>query len=195
MDSRAEPSDSSPEWGCVTRAWQLHEGELLGYLTHRLGDVEAAADVLHDVFFKALRSGAAFCRLEQPRAWLFQVARNALVDRVRTAHPTEPLPDDLSAPESIQQAPVDALADCLWRCLPELSEEDADVLRRCDLGGQTLAAYASERGLTLPAAKSRRLRARQRLRSRLTHVCQVCFDDDGRVGGHVPRTEPLHGVG
>jgi RNA polymerase sigma-70 factor, ECF subfamily len=31
-----------------------------------------------------MRQGEGFCTLDKPRAWLFQVARNALVDRART---------------------------------------------------------------------------------------------------------------
>ncbi len=165
MDSASDlTTDVSPH-ACVMRAWQAHERELLGYLRHRLDDAETAADVLQDVFVKAIRQGADFCSLAQPRAWLFQVARNALVDRLRTTRPTSPLPDDLSAPEEAALAPVDALADCLGRCLSELGPEDADILRRCDLDGQTVAAYAKSAGLSLAAAKSRLLRARQRLSS------------------------------
>lgn len=175
----------------MSLAWQAHESELLGFLTHRLGDAQTAADVLQDVFVKALRQGGDFCSLTQPRAWLFQVARNALVDRMRSTRSSEPLPEDLSAPELPQMAPVDALADCLSRCLSELGAEDADIVRRCDLDGETVAFYAESTGLSLPAAKSRLLRARQRLRGHLTQVCRVQFEDDGRVGGHVPRPDAV----
>jgi predicted RNA polymerase sigma factor len=120
--------DQAP-FACVSSAWQACEGELRSYLRHRLSDDHAADDVLQDVFVKAMRYGQGFCILDNPRAWLFQVARNALVDRSRTAHATE-----------------------------------------------------------LPATKSRLLRARQRLRDRLTTACQVRFDADGSVAGHVPRT-------
>jgi DNA-directed RNA polymerase specialized sigma24 family protein len=79
-----------PDFACVSAAWQAHEGELLGHLQHRLSDADAADDVLQDVFVKALRHGQGFRMLDNPRAWLFQVARNALVDQVRTAHPMKP---------------------------------------------------------------------------------------------------------
>ncbi|HXD42128.1 MAG TPA: sigma-70 family RNA polymerase sigma factor [Ramlibacter sp.] len=175
---------------CITTAWQLHQGELRGYLLHRLSDASAADDVLQDVFVKALRQGRGFCALDHPRAWLFQVARNALVDRARTAHVHEPLPDEL--PESTLSltepvAPVDALADCVSRVLTELPAEDAAILRACDLQGQTQAAFAKAAGLTLPAAKSRLQRARKRLRDRLVQACQVRFDERGSICCHVPR--------
>ncbi|MEO5692415.1 MAG: sigma-70 family RNA polymerase sigma factor [Usitatibacter sp.] len=178
------------DFACIAAAWQAHHAELLGYLTHRLSDAAIADDMLHDVFVKAMRQGQGFCVLDNPRAWLFQVARNALVDRTRAAHPAEPLPDgadELAAPEPQTPAPVDDLANCVSRCLGELTDEDAAILRACDLDGQTTRAFADTHELTLAAAKSRLLRARQRLRAQLITVCQVRFGDNGNVDGHLPR--------
>jgi RNA polymerase sigma-70 factor (ECF subfamily) len=180
-------------FACVARAWQKHEAELRGYLRHRVGDDHAADDLLQDVFVKAMRQGRGFCALDNPRAWLFQVARNALVDRLRTRHGAEPLTEELlesAAAGAEPIAPVDALSECVARTLAELSDEDAAILRACDLEGQTQREYAAARGLGLPAAKSRLLRARQRLRDRLTQVCRVQFEPDGSVGGHAGRVAP-----
>lgn len=176
-------------FACVVTAWRAHEAELLGYLRHRLADPDAADDVLQDVFLKAMRLGQGFCTLDQPRAWLFQVARNALVDRFRTTRPTEPLPEDL--PETLPDAlaPVDALAGCLDRALAELPAADAAILRACDLEGRKQAEFAQANGVSLAATKSRLLRARQRLRERLASACQVRFAADGSVCCHVPRPD------
>lgn len=187
------PATAPAMFGCIAAAWQAHEGELRGYLVHRLADSASAEDLLQDVFLKAMRQGRGFCTLDNPRAWLFQVTRNALVDRVRTAHTheslTPELADTLPAPE-LSQAPVDALAGCLARTLAELPTTDAAILRACDLEGQTQRAFAEHHGLSLPAAKARLLRARQRLRERMTTACQVQLDENGRVAGHVPRPTP-----
>ena len=185
-------NDAGPAatFGCVAAAWQAHEAELRGYLRHRVGDDAAADDLLQDVFVKAMRHGRGFCTLDNPRAWLFQVARNALVDQLRTRHAHEPLTEELveSAAQGQEPvAPIDALSACVARTLAELAPEDADILRACDLEGQTQRDYAAANGLGLPATKSRLLRARQRLRDRLTSVCQVQFEDDGSVCGHTAR--------
>jgi RNA polymerase sigma-70 factor (ECF subfamily) len=175
---------------CVALAWRSHEAELRAYLRHRSFDAQVADDVLQEVFLKAVRHGRNFRVLENPRAWLFQVARNELADRARRTRPTEALPEELAAPEPEGLAPVDELAGCLSRCLGELSQEDADVLRHCDLEGQTARAYAKERNLSIAAAKSRLLRARRRLKAQLTTACQVRLDASGAVQGHVPRDGP-----
>lgn len=177
-------------FACVSSAWQAHEEELLGFLRRRLSDANAADDVLQDVFVKAMRQGQGFCTLDNPRAWLFRVARNAVTDRARTLHPMEALPegaDETAALPEEPLAPVDALAGCLARCLSELSEDDAAILRACDLQAQTQRGFADAHGLTLSATKSRLLRARQRLRDRLTTACQIRFESDGSVASHVPR--------
>jgi RNA polymerase sigma-70 factor (ECF subfamily) len=177
---------------CVTAAWLAYEAELRGYLRHRLADQADADDLLQEVFVKVLRQGPAFCSLHNPRAWLFQVARNLLVDRLRARRVLETLPDDLPDPAPLLREaidPVDALAGCLQRSLHELPVRDGAILQACDLVGQTLADFAQAQGLSLPAAKSRLLRARQRLRQHLVQVCQVQFDADGRVGGHLQRPQ------
>lgn len=190
---KADQPPPPPPFACVAAAWAAHEGELRGYLRHRLAGAPDADDVLQDVFVKAMRQGQHFCTLDNPRAWLFQVARNALVDRARTTHPHEALTPEVADSVALEPEPVpavDALAGCLVRTLGELAPEDSAILRACDIQGQTQRAFAQAHGLTLAAAKSRLLRARQRLRERLTQACQVRFDPDGRVGGHVQRPPP-----
>jgi RNA polymerase sigma-70 factor (ECF subfamily) len=171
---------------CLDTAWHANEKELRGYLTHRLGERPAAEDLLQDVFVKAIRQGADFCQLENSRGWLFQVARNALVDHLRLKKDHAEMPADIPAPEP-HTAPVDALTECLVRVLQELPEEDGDIIRQCDLNGIKQQTYADSHGLSLSAAKSRLLRARQRMRESMTVNCQVRFDDAGHVESHVPR--------
>ncbi len=177
----------------MTRAWTAHQRELRAFLRHALHDESVVDDVLQDTFLKALRAGRDFCRLDDPRAWLYRVARNTLTDRLRTAHrhdPLDGLADELAQPEAEPAAAVDALAGCLERVLGELAADDALILRACDLDGMTQREFAERHGLSLAAAKSRLLRARRRARDRLTCACQVRFDDEGRVDGHVPRPHP-----
>ena len=172
---------------CMLQAWQFAEAELRGFLRHQLHDADAADDLLHEVFLKAMRQGGRFCQIDNARAWLFQVARNALVDVQRAARPSDPLPDDLPAIAD-DPAPVEALADCLPIALASLSVEDRDAIEQCELGGLSQVEYAELRGLKLPTAKSRIQRARTRLRAALVAHCGVRFDaQTGAVCCHVPR--------
>lgn len=169
---------------CVLSAWRDHEQELRGFLTRRLPDPDSAEDLLQEVFLRAMGQGPVFCSLETPRAWLFRVARNAVIDRHRRWRPVDPLPEQTPAPDTDTADPVDSLAECLQRALEQLSASDRDVLRRCDLSRETQAGYARAQGLNLPAVKARLQRARRRLREVLERSCEVRYDELGRVCCH-----------
>ncbi|HYW77312.1 MAG TPA: sigma-70 family RNA polymerase sigma factor [Gammaproteobacteria bacterium] len=174
---------------CILSAWQASQDELRGFLRRRLRGHDApsvADDLLHEVFLRLVRQGGNFCAVDNARAWLFQVARNLLIDHQRSQRPTSELPDDL-AYEPDNPAPVDELADCLPAALASLAPDDQDVLTQCDLGGMTQAEYAALRGLSLPGAKSRVQRARTRLREAMIERCGVRFDaDSGQICCHAP---------
>jgi len=171
---------------CLTTAWSAHEAELHNWAHRRLRNAAEADDLMQDLFLKALRQGERFCSVHNARAWLFEVARNTLADRLRVARDTVELPEDLPAPLEDTDT-VDSLTACLPRVLSELSPEDREAITLCDLEGMAQAEFAAAKGLSLSAAKSRIQRARQRLKQRMTEGCQVQMDDAGRVSDFVPR--------
>ena len=173
---------------CIVDAWDSHQRELLRFVAARLPDAQEAADLVQEVFLRAARLEHGLCGIANRRAWLFQVARNLLVDRYRLARAEIPLDDavDLAAaPEA--PPPVDGLAQCMPRVLGELSPADRLAITLCDIEGQPQQALAERLGLTLAGAKSRLQRARRRLRERLVSACQVRFDEAGHVCCFVPR--------
>lgn len=172
---------------CHHTAWRQHKAEIRGFLAQRAGSVAEADDLLQEVFLKALLHGKDFCQLDNPRAWLFHIARNLLVDRLRLTKAQIPLPDDLCAEPEPVFAPVDILTHCIPRVLSELSPEDREAITLCDLQGITQKEYAERLVISLPAAKSRVQRARQRLQVQLVKACQVTFDEAGKVCCFVPR--------
>ncbi|HEX4943601.1 MAG TPA: sigma-70 family RNA polymerase sigma factor [Usitatibacteraceae bacterium] len=177
---------------CLMRAWRQHEGELRGWLRRRLGNPVDAEDALQELFLKALRQRERFCEIINARAWLFEVARNALADRLRLSRDMVELPEDLAAAAE-ETAPVDSLAGCLPRVLSELSPGDREAITLCDLGGMPQEEYARLKGLSLPGAKSRVQRARKRLRQQLMTGCRVSLDAVGQVSDFVPRP-PIAGA-
>lgn len=172
---------------CLMQAWRSHEPELRGWFRRRLDTSVDAEDMLQDLFLRALRQRGRFCEIVNARAWLFEVARNALADRLRLQRHLVELPADLPAFVSEEAPAVEGLAACLPRVLAELDAEDREAITLCDLEGLPQAEFASRKGLTVAGAKARVQRARKRLRARLTRVCQVHLDGAGSVQDFVPR--------
>jgi len=177
---------------CILSAWELHERELHHWLLRQLSNQEDAADALHDIFLKAVSKGITFCDIDNPRAWLFQVARNYLADVYRKTRTFAELTDiprsEFTHENKTENAAVDALTQCLPRLLTELVSEDSNIIRCCDIDGMSLQQYADENKLTLPATKSRIQRARKRLREQMIQKCQVKMDEQGSVCCFIPRS-------
>lgn len=172
---------------CLFTAWSACQHELLGFLRHRLGHPEDAEDLLQEVFIKAMRQSNRFCDIENPRAWLFHVARNALADKLRLSREQVELPDDLAAPEDERLPVVEDLTHCLPRVLAELSATDRLAIQLCDIEGHSQQLLAERLGISLSGAKSRIQRARQRLKQRMESSCQVRYDEQGKVDSFTPR--------
>ncbi len=117
-----------------------HYRELLRFLSARLGDRHAAADVAHDAYLRVLeRSSQA--QIEHPKAFLYRTALNLAVDehrrsRVRRAEPLEVLDDEEGLASPSPQTVVDQgqRLDNLQRALAELPAicRSSFLLRKLD---------------------------------------------------------------
>lgn len=169
---------------CVLQAWHDHQAELKHFLLGQLKEPASSDDMLQEVFLKAMREGQSFCELDNPRSWLFRVARNVLTDSHRLRKHWVPVPDHLPDTHSEASEPVASLDVCIRAALPALGQDDRDILELCDLGPLSQEEYAHKRDISLPAAKARIRRARARLREELTRRCNVVTDSAGKVCCH-----------
>jgi RNA polymerase sigma-70 factor (ECF subfamily) len=157
----------------VEDAFREHRAQVLAALVSRLRDFELAEDALQDAFALAVERWPSGGIPEVPAAWLFTVARNRAIDRMRRRHMSD---QDLeSAPEVPAQA-VDPIPDRLAEvgderlnllftcCHPALAPEARVALTLQAVGGLTGAEIA--RAYLVPdATMSQRLvRAKRKIR-------------------------------
>lgn len=155
-------------------------------MRHRLNQPQDVDDMMQDLFIKAFNQGRNFCDIANARAWLYEVARNAMADRMKLSREMVELPDDLTSQDEDVDM-VDMLTACLPRVLSEMDVKDREVLVQCDIEGMPQADFAEKMGINLSTAKSRLQRARQKLRERMNSACQVRLDDLGHVQDFVAR--------
>jgi RNA polymerase sigma-70 factor (ECF subfamily) len=181
--------------GRVTN-WAETLSGVRAFVAARTGDPELAADLTQDVLVRSIASGA-LDRVDNPTAWLYRSARNAVIDHYRTrrshraAAELERWPDPGPADSGPNQATRD-LARCLQPLLSELHPTARDALTRVDLDGQTHQQAAAQLGISVSGMKSRVQRARRQLKALLTSCCQVEVDRAGAVADYRPRG---HGCG
>lgn len=169
--------------------WANFSGRLRAFIGTRVrgeGDVQ---DVLQDVFAKIHAGLGSLKEGDKLEAWLFQVARRAIVDHFRSRsgkRRASELPDDLSEPTSSGSVAAE-VASWLEPMMALIPEEDQEALRLADLEGLTQKDLAARLDLSVTGAKSRVQRARRRLKDALLDCCHVELDRRGNAIDYAKR--------
>lgn len=175
-------------------SWAQTFERLRSFIAARVRDDDVAADIAQDVLVRSIAAGA-LATADNPAAWLYRSARNAVIDHYRTRHVHDPLDgiDQLwPAPELDDRRPNDAtreLAGCLQPMIAQLPAIYRDALDRVDLRGQSHHHAAEELGISTSGVKSRVQRARRQLKGLLTDCCQVQLDRLGSVTAYRPNDD------
>ena len=140
------------------------------YLRRLLGDSDAAAETLQDVWLRVLR---ALPRLREPtrlRPWLFTIARRAAMDRLRGKYAALVLTaiDDLDPVGPDDPAEADADVEMLQEELKKMPLIEREVLVLFYLEELSLEQLAEVLAVPVGTVKSRLFRARKMLRRQLT---------------------------
>lgn len=168
--------------------WREHREELKAFILRRVKSPAEAEDILQDVFLKMLSSLNGRTRIAHPRAWLFAISRNAVVDYFRSKRPMERLPEDLAGhcpdPDS---GPIKEIGNCLTPMVNSLPLKLRAALVLADLEGMKQQQVADTLGISLAAVKSRILRGRSRMRRMIEDCCHLELDSRGSIMEYVPK--------
>lgn len=156
--------------------YALTQAKLFGICIRICGDVQAAEDVLHDVYVTIWRrAGAWEPGRSSPITWLATIARNRAIDwrRAQTIRRTSPLSAAADVADGAPDAQAAMLAveaaTQLHQCLDTLEQRQRDSIRAAFFGGATYAELATMSGVPLGTMKSWVRRGLARLKD--------CLDD------------------
>jgi RNA polymerase sigma factor (sigma-70 family) len=156
------------------------------FIRRRVPDPGDAEDILQDVFSELVESVRMLRPIEQVGAWLFQVARNRIIDRFRRRSvapsqlPTgadgqddvtdlaELLPSPRAGPEA--QYARRLLLEELDAALEELPPEQRDVFIAHELEGESFRELSERLGVNVNTLLSRKRYAIRYLRERLQQI-------------------------
>jgi len=156
-------------WEALVRRYQ---GRIYGLGLFYLGDPEEARDLAQEVFVRVYRR-LDQCTVDETFVpWLFQIARNAAIDRLRrikarpraTDAPPQAmldLPDPGPDPEDQRQAR--RRRAIVHRALEKLSQLNREIILLKEIQGLSLESIASICQAPLGTIKSRSSRARLEL--------------------------------
>jgi len=138
--------------------YERYARPVFGFALRRLRDRSQAEDVAQETFASVWRSASSYRPERGPvAAWLYAVARNAVVDRIRVnarSNPTVPTDSASEAgPEEVAQ--TDWLAWRVHRAFGELPETERAVLELAYWGGLSQSEIADFLGIPLGTVKTR----------------------------------------
>jgi RNA polymerase sigma-70 factor (ECF subfamily) len=141
-----------------------YQGPVFNYVLRSVGDRELAEDLTQDVFLRAWKSLSGYGYRAQLTTWLFQVAKNVVLDSVR-AQSSRPRSVEL-VPEltpAIADAPIEQseTIDALWAAIGELSFDLKTPLLLRDVVGLSYNEIADALSIPLSTVKWRIYSARE----------------------------------
>jgi RNA polymerase sigma-70 factor (ECF subfamily) len=196
--SRRQPRRLTPELATVVASmvipmsqlvldsWNRFAEALQREVSSKISDAATAEDIVQEVFGKLATRPPRRHEPEALRAWLWRVARRAIVDRYRARRTAGTLseevePVDPAIPSHSLDSAARELSRCMVRMMDGLSADDQVALRTADLEGRSQLDWARELGLSASGAKSRVQRARGRLKELVAKCCHVELDTRGGV--------------
>jgi RNA polymerase sigma-70 factor, ECF subfamily len=168
--------------------YEFH-GALRSFILRRVSDVQAAEDILQEVFIRIHSKIQGLRDPSKLRSWIYQITRNAIIDYYRREKITEELPESIPV---VDEEPSDAkeelasLLEDFLRCLPEKYQQALLLTEYQGLNQQEMAARL---GLSHSGAKSRVQRAREKLKEALLDCCHFEMDSRGGILEYTPRCD------
>ncbi|MET4698971.1 RNA polymerase sigma factor (sigma-70 family) [Constrictibacter sp. MBR-5] len=164
----------------VRRALVESRRQILNFLQRRLGSSEAAEDVLQAFMLRAIERSTQLRDVRSVRGWLSRILATTIVDHQRRStrrrqreavmHPNDIEALEIEADEELDEA----VCNCLYKLLPTLKPDYAEVIWRVDLLGEPRDRVAASLGVTLNNVTVRLHRGRQALKKRLEEMCLTC---------------------
>jgi RNA polymerase sigma-70 factor, ECF subfamily len=175
MNAAQENTDSQGVWG------DFH-GRLRSFVSRRVKQSADAEDVVQEIFLRIHRNLSTVKDEARLPAWIFKVARNAIVDYFRkNARPTEALAENFDLPAATEEpetdyAALNELAHCLEPMIEALPESYRHAVRLTELRGVAQSVAAKQTGLSVSGMKTRVQRGRRKLKAMLLQCCEIELD-------------------
>jgi RNA polymerase sigma-70 factor, ECF subfamily len=151
-----------PDRGALEDLYHRHVGTARAVAHRLLYDRDDAEDVVQDVFLTLWHRPHHFDpHRGTGRAWLLTVVRNRSRDHLRRRVPREDVSElaevlpDPHPVDALEELDAAARRDLLWRHVDSLPPEQAALIQRAYVQGQTHQEISIDTGLPLGTVKSR----------------------------------------
>ncbi len=167
--------------------WQAYHRQLKSFLHSKISNEADVEDCLQEIFIKVNNNRHHLHSVSNMRAWLYQIAKHALIDFYRKkGREKEIHADDLWFEQENTESD---LADCIEPFIKALPKEVAEILTAIDIKGLSQKDYAMQNNINYSTLKSRLQSSRKQLRNLFEKCCYFSFDSYGNIIEYNPKSE------
>ena len=155
-------------------AWifEAYRRPIYNYVSRMLNDDLVAEDVTQEIFIRAHRSLARFDRKSLFTTWLFQIAKNRIVDehRARTRRPPQvPESDELGIVLQSVEPSIETreIVSAIWQAVAALDDRLKNAVLLRDVSGLSYREIADVLGIDIGNVKWRIFKAREAIQADL----------------------------
>lgn len=140
------------------------------FATRLLGDRAEAEDVCQETFARVWKGASTFSPRAKPSTWLYRIARNLAVDRLRRRRETSEVDPDAAAASGRPSEHLERkrLAEAVQRALAELPERQRSAVTLSHHHGMSHEEIAGVLDVGVRAVESLLARGRRKLRELLS---------------------------
>ena len=176
---------------CLETMADQFRKEIFAYIRNKVGDASTADDLTQETFLKVERALTRGTEPEHFRGWIFQIARNSVIDWMKARRRFVALAEEEGVGERADGEAVDSVDNefrqglfaYASKVIERMPSEDREALTLTELDGLSREELAKHLGISVSAAKSRVVRARVKLRKTIEDCCRLITDPYGRVIG------------
>lgn len=166
----------------IEQIWWEYATALHGFIQSRVDDADIADDILQNVFLNIHRKIDSLKDAAKLRPWIYQIARNAVIDHYRSLKTHAELPESIVQPEDDNaEAARQEIEGCMLPLVRNLPDNYREAVMLSEIEGLTQKQVAAKLGLSLPAAKSRVQRGRILIKDMLNDCCRFEIDHRGTM--------------
>ena len=174
------------EMNAFEQLYDRHETGVWRFVFRSVQNQAVADDLVQELWFAVARTAARYEPTAKFRTWLFTMARNRVVDYIRTARhhvsidaendDGEPLFSDLAAESRLgplRQVSSNEQAKALLDAIEQLPEDQREAFLMQAEGDMSVEEIAAATGVSFETAKSRLRYARSKLKVLLADFAEV----------------------
>lgn len=172
----------------VVESLHRENARFLAFIERRVGSRALAEEILQDAYVRGLTHGDSLREDESVTAWFYRILRNAIVDRHRRRGVEERglqvvANESETTTPAIDEELMSAVCACVGKLVDSLKPEYQEAIRRVDLEGASVSAFAEASEVTPTNARVRVHRAREALRKKVSEFCGSCASEGCRDCG------------